>query len=108
MISVELLESLSPNQTWKLQDIAKKSKYEIGTTVILFHCPQNKSCFRNKFGNPRKLGSVWKVVFNHGDSVLCEEILENGNRTNRKYTIHKKYLIDLPLWRDIQLEYLFK
>lgn len=112
MISIEILENLTPSQIWKLQDISKRSKYATGSIVILFNCPENKTCFKNKSNNPRMLGSCWKVLEEYNDSVVAELIIDKKSKsythTTSRHTIHKKYIIDLSNWRDIQLEYLFK
>lgn len=101
---MEILLNLTPNQIWKLQDISKKSIYEIGSTVILFHCPKNKSTFKNnKYDNPRYVGSRWKVISRSGDSLLVESL---ELKRPPRYTIHKKYLMDLSIWRDVQLDFL--
>jgi hypothetical protein len=109
----EILENLTTSQIWKLQDASKKSKYEVGSTVILFNCPENKSCFKKDKSNPRVLGSCWKVLEQYEDSVVAELIPDKESKSythsfKPRHTIHKKYIIDLSLWRDLQLEYLFK
>lgn len=105
-----ILENLTPAQIWKIQDVSRKSNYSKGSTVILYHCPTNKSCFKKSESNHRTVGSYWKVIDENSESVLCELIPEKNSKypNNRpRHSIHKKYLIDLQIWRDIQLEYLF-